>query len=183
MRAEPAALADAGAGLGIVVTPAPPGGFALVALWGFVPPTITGLGYQKGEARVSAAGRTGLVDALGTNDYPLGLVDPKGWLFTTDIGAVSAESIRIKLGGASALGVVLEAAEDRTAAFRFGVDRLRVSADKVAFTNDGSFLITQDAAIAGSGGIAGIVAQSGASTGGAGGDLHLEAGDRSTRPP
>jgi hypothetical protein len=43
VRAEPAALADAGAALGIVMTPAPPGGFALVALWGLVPYERTNL--------------------------------------------------------------------------------------------------------------------------------------------
>ncbi len=244
VRAEPAALADAGVALGIVITPAPPGGFALVALWGLVPPTITGLGYQKGEARVSAAGRAELVGALDTNDYPLGLVDPKGWLLlrptrrgqatvyladeeptpgtlvlrgsqgqakaawfeagegsaaneglvraaagtvavafrdsddTSNVRAMSMDKDDyLQLGSAPAQGVVLEAAEDRAAAFRFGVDRLRISSDKLAFTPEGTFLVSQDPPTNGPGGIARIVAQPGASTGGAGGALHIEAGE------
>jgi hypothetical protein len=243
VRAEPAALAVAGAALGVVVTPAPPGAFALVALWGLLPPQVSGLAYQKGEARVSAAGRVELVEELGADDFPLGLVDQKGWLLlrpdrrgqataivadeaptpgtvvlrgkegqakaawleagtggaaelglvraasgtvavasrnaagTADISALAVGvNDRVKVGSAPALGVVLEADSASAATFRFGLDRLRVSASELAFTSDGTFLITQDAPSAGAGGVARIAAPHGSSKGGAGGELRLEAG-------
>lgn len=79
--ANAAALATAGAPLGVVLEAAASGAKVRYALRGSLPPATTGLATgAAGAVRVSTLGRLERVASLGAGDYGVGTVDAAGWL-------------------------------------------------------------------------------------------------------
>ena len=78
--ATAAALASAGAPLGVVLEAASPGGRVRYALAGHLPVSVTGLTAAAGAVRVSSLGRPEQVASLDVGDYGIGTTDGAGWL-------------------------------------------------------------------------------------------------------
>lgn len=80
-KAVAAALTNAGAAFGVVVYGGAPGSYVLVALGGFLPPTLTSLGSTAGFVRVNTTtARCERVASIGASDYPVGTVGSTGQL-------------------------------------------------------------------------------------------------------
>ncbi len=91
------ALNNAVQAIGVCLIAAAPNTKVCVAIFGTVPPTITGLGNVAGYVRVSSAGRCERVAALSGTDYAVGTVTAQGYLSVSTSPQASGVSAAVGL--------------------------------------------------------------------------------------
>lgn len=121
--ADAAALATAGAALGVALAAVAAGAFGQFAIVGVVPASVTGLAAVAGYARVSSTGRVEKVASIAASDTFLGRIDALGNLLLSiqpEIGSLGVASLGVtapvlNTGSASSPVIALDCALAATA--------------------------------------------------------------------